>query len=504
MGNMVLLDKEAEGMVFSAPEPRNTTKARWAVVGKSCSSRPLNLAVLEKTMQRAWGLHKAARFRDLGGNVFEVHFGSEGDWRHVLHNGPWQYDFSILIVKEYDGGTRPSKMVFDKVDIWIQVQDLPPDRRTEEFGNALGNWLGKVVRVDVDEEGKARGQHLRVRALISVFEPLVRGFFLKSSVEEKRDSRTGVEIRPERKQGMSPNNSRDMAKEQRGRDLRLDLEQRREEVLRGKLVDEQQQRDRVSSTDMGTSIAAPPCTIASQSALANWLLGWFADASHEQRETMIQSTYALWMARNETKEGRKIEAPHEITARVCGYIEEWRGIHAARAPMPKHELKQRWCPPQEGWTKVNSDGATDRHGRNGGGGVVFRTDQGGFLAGICHFFPRMGDPESAEIMACQRALKFAADIQVQRIHLELDCQALVQKINRQGKDLSASRSWVEDIKSQLRGFVDFRVSWIRRSANVGAHKLAKIGVGEEVCSVWQGSPPDCILDVIADDIPNLV
>ncbi|KAE8793336.1 hypothetical protein D1007_32037 [Hordeum vulgare] len=114
MGNMVLLDKEAEGMVFSASEPRNTTKARWDVVGKSCSSRPLNLAVLEKTMQRAWGLHKAARFRDLGGNVFEVHFGSEGELRHVLHNGPWQYDFSILIVKEYDGGTRPSEMVFDK------------------------------------------------------------------------------------------------------------------------------------------------------------------------------------------------------------------------------------------------------------------------------------------------------------------------------------------------------------------------------------------------------
>ncbi|KAE8797142.1 hypothetical protein D1007_27693 [Hordeum vulgare] len=185
MGNMVLLDKEAEGMVFSAPEPRSTTKERWAMVGKSCSSWPLNLAVLERTMQRAWGLHKVARFRDLGKNVFEVHFGSEGDWRHVLHSGPWQFDFSVLIVKEYDGGTRPSEMVFDTVEIWVQVHDLPPDKRTEEFGNALGNWLGKVVRVDVDEEGKAKGQHLRVCAQISVFEPLVRGFFLKSSREEK-------------------------------------------------------------------------------------------------------------------------------------------------------------------------------------------------------------------------------------------------------------------------------------------------------------------------------
>ncbi|KAE8796883.1 hypothetical protein D1007_28007 [Hordeum vulgare] len=157
MGNMVLLDKEAEGLVLSAPEPRSTTKERWAMVGKSCSSRPLNLAVLERTMQRAWGFHKVARFRDLGKNVFE----------------------------EYDGGTRPSEMVFDTVEIWVRVHDLPPDKRTEEFGNALGNWLGKVVRVDVDEEAKAKGQHLRVRAQISVFEPLVRGFFLNSSREEK-------------------------------------------------------------------------------------------------------------------------------------------------------------------------------------------------------------------------------------------------------------------------------------------------------------------------------
>ncbi|KAE8773928.1 hypothetical protein D1007_53794 [Hordeum vulgare] len=352
MGNMVLLDKEAEGMVFSAPEPRSTTKGRWAMVGKSFSSRVLNLAVLERTMQRAWGLHKVARFLDLGKNVFEVHFGSEGDWRHVLHNDPWQFDFSALVVKEYDGGTRPSEMVFDSVDIWIQVHDLPPDKRTEEFGIALGNWLGKVVRVDVDEEGKAKGQHLRVRAQISLFEPLVRGFFLKSSREEKSklwfdfhyekvphfcfecgrlvhvkgvceppvdsssqwggwlrassdkqggsqggshgggggsnnslgngrygdsaqathrtrardlptkrnlysefscsgDSRTGEEQRPGGAIGRSPQKSRYVAQGQHDGDLRINLELRREEVMRGKLVDQQRQRERIPTDEMG-------------------------------------------------------------------------------------------------------------------------------------------------------------------------------------------------------------------------------------------------------------
>ncbi|KAE8772457.1 hypothetical protein D1007_55492 [Hordeum vulgare] len=127
LGSMVLMDKEVEGLVFSAPEHMRSKTTRWVVVGKSCSPRPLNMIVLERTMQRAWELHKEAWFRDLGGNVFS----------------------------DYEGGTRPSEMVFDKVEIW--VHDLPPDRRTKGFGNALRNCLGKVMKVDADKDGKARG-----------------------------------------------------------------------------------------------------------------------------------------------------------------------------------------------------------------------------------------------------------------------------------------------------------------------------------------------------------
>ena len=39
--------------------------------------------------------------------------------------------------------------------------------------------------MDVDKDGFAKGQYLRVRAKISVYEPLVRGFNLKESVEYK-------------------------------------------------------------------------------------------------------------------------------------------------------------------------------------------------------------------------------------------------------------------------------------------------------------------------------
>ncbi|KAI5001889.1 hypothetical protein ZWY2020_026539 [Hordeum vulgare] len=119
LGSMVLLDKEAQGFVFEETEEQPLKIPRWSEVGKVYSSKPMIMNAVEKAMQRAWGLHKEAKFRELGSNTFVVHFGSEGDWRHAMHNGPWQYDFNVLILKEYEGNTRPSEIVFDKVDIWI-------------------------------------------------------------------------------------------------------------------------------------------------------------------------------------------------------------------------------------------------------------------------------------------------------------------------------------------------------------------------------------------------
>ena len=104
--------------------------------------------------------------------------------KHALNNGPWQFDFNVLVLKDYDAAPRPSEMRFESVDVWVRVEDLPLDRRSREFGEALGNWLGKIVRVDVEKDGFAKGSELRFKVKLPVFEPLVRGFYLKKSEDD--------------------------------------------------------------------------------------------------------------------------------------------------------------------------------------------------------------------------------------------------------------------------------------------------------------------------------
>lgn len=75
-------------------------------------------------------------------------------------------------------------------------------------------------------------------------------------------------------------------------------------------------------------------------------------------------------------------------------------------------------------------------------------------------------------------------------------------INSACKNLSVAGPIVEDIKCLMQGWQGCKVSWRRRTANRAAHILAKLAVSEQVSQEWRAVPPECILHVIAAEIPN--
>jgi hypothetical protein len=102
-----------------------------------------------------------------------------------MKNGPWQFDFSAILLKKFDGSVRPSDMVFDTLDVWVRVLDLPMDMMNKVYRELIGGWIGKFISVDVDEEGMAWGEDLRIRVAIRVDQPLLRGVLLKESDEDE-------------------------------------------------------------------------------------------------------------------------------------------------------------------------------------------------------------------------------------------------------------------------------------------------------------------------------
>ncbi|KAE8801385.1 hypothetical protein D1007_23082 [Hordeum vulgare] len=94
-----------------------------------------------------------------------------------------------------------------------------------------------------------------------------------------------------------------------------------------------------------------------------------ATADHE-KELLLQATYGLWVPRNNTREGRKLQQPHEIIDSLKVQLSGWKAANETRVSQSEPKTIQKWEPPVNGWVKINSNGTVSKQGTNGVGGVM--------------------------------------------------------------------------------------------------------------------------------------
>lgn len=99
----------------------------------------------------------------------------------VISGRPWLFDSHLLALKSFDGSSPPSKMKFSSEIFWIHMHDLAMFCMNEEIGRIIGSAFGQVRDCDIDKEGKAWGQSLRVYIEIDLHKPIPRGRFLNLS-----------------------------------------------------------------------------------------------------------------------------------------------------------------------------------------------------------------------------------------------------------------------------------------------------------------------------------
>ncbi|KAK1642920.1 hypothetical protein QYE76_060725 [Lolium multiflorum] len=77
-------------------------------------------------------------------------------------------------------------MVFNTLEMWVRVLDLPMDTMNVVYGRQIGGWVGKYIAADVDDDGIAWGEELRIRAEVRVDQPLLRGVWLRDSEDDEK------------------------------------------------------------------------------------------------------------------------------------------------------------------------------------------------------------------------------------------------------------------------------------------------------------------------------
>lgn len=165
------------------------------------SNRPVVAEILAKTLSRVWcPMHKLL-CKDLGGNRFLFTFKHVAGWRKALHEGPWMFNNDLLVTREIDLRKTLDEMEFKYIPIWIRVLNLPVGKMDVDAGRSIGDDVGEALEVDVEEDGTAFGQVLRVRTRIDISLPLQRGFLLEEDEEEGGVDSDKLEVRREDREG---------------------------------------------------------------------------------------------------------------------------------------------------------------------------------------------------------------------------------------------------------------------------------------------------------------
>lgn len=146
--------------------------------------------------------------------------------------------------------------------------------------------------------------------------------------------------------------------------------------------------------------------------------------------------------------------------------------------------------------KINWDDALDVLNKRMGVGVIARDADGAVVATLCAVVPHISDPAVAECVALWKAITLSIDLDLPRLHLEVDSQEIVQALLQEGPCLSLYENLIQESQICLNGLQEWHISNTRREANEVAHRLAKAVLNKSLNFVWRDSHPDFITSIV--------
>ncbi|KAG0517336.1 hypothetical protein BDA96_09G080400 [Sorghum bicolor] len=132
-------------------------------VGKVLAEKLVSLQTLKKTLGHVCCPIKGVLCKDLGENHFLFTFMQALGKRRALEDGSW------MISK----------------DLVVRVSNLPFGMMDKETGETLGEKIGVFKEVDIGLDAIAVGRVLRIKVLIDIRRPLMRGITVKVGNPER-------------------------------------------------------------------------------------------------------------------------------------------------------------------------------------------------------------------------------------------------------------------------------------------------------------------------------
>ena len=114
-------------------------------------------------------------------------FSRRDDMERIFVRSPWTFDKMLILIVRFEGDLQPTGVRFSHAAFWIRVFNLPIKSMIREVGEDIGQEIGRLLEVDVPENGLGWGEYLRIRVEIDIAQPLLRGCILQHDESDGGD-----------------------------------------------------------------------------------------------------------------------------------------------------------------------------------------------------------------------------------------------------------------------------------------------------------------------------
>ncbi|XP_074342383.1 uncharacterized protein LOC141679921 [Apium graveolens] len=173
------LEEEENGGVVVGEEEVRPNRKTFVLVGRFLTEKNVNFNAMQNVLASLWRPKEGVEIHDLGGQRYSFVFYHKLDLQKVLDGGPWTFEQSLLVSQCLQENEEPHGVNLNRVDIWVQIYDLPNGFISEKILQSIGQYIGVFVKTDPASTNGMWKTYVRIRVSIDVGTPLKRRMKIK-------------------------------------------------------------------------------------------------------------------------------------------------------------------------------------------------------------------------------------------------------------------------------------------------------------------------------------
>lgn len=121
-----------------------------SLIGRLIFQETVNNKAIIAVLQSTWNLGTNVHIKALDRNLVACTFRRQEDRNKIEDMRPWSIKGALLNLKRWFATLTLDKVNFNFCNYWVQIHNLPPNRRNKENLQKLGDHIGEFIRVSED------------------------------------------------------------------------------------------------------------------------------------------------------------------------------------------------------------------------------------------------------------------------------------------------------------------------------------------------------------------